>query len=404
MRAPPPGALDLTRPSPLESLGSVLLGLEPDSRWRSPVLHEVQPLSSPLEELRSVVRRALERPPCIVSFSGGRDSSAVLAVAVDVARREGLALPVPVTKRYRASPESDEQEWQQLVIGHLGLNEWIHVDVGTELDAVGPVASSFMLRNGITVGQLHTSALTFGPARGGSCLDGEGGDEVFGVRRSSAIKRVLHHTVPVRRLSTYSWMRTLLAPRAVRVRAMQARFHSTIECRRWLRPDALERFVAAVVDERTSEPLDARRALAWHLRRRSIVHLRRNLREIAQADYDVVYDQPLLDERFVTSFARMAGPLGILDRTAAMRKLFSELLPDAILARTSKAYFNGVYLGDETRRFAEGWSGGGVDTSLVDVEALRREWLSDWGSTQSCALLQAAWLHDHARDAGSAGG
>jgi asparagine synthase (glutamine-hydrolysing) len=35
----------------------------------------------PLAAFRAVVRAALKRPPCLVSFSGGRDSSAVLAVA-----------------------------------------------------------------------------------------------------------------------------------------------------------------------------------------------------------------------------------------------------------------------------------------------------------------------------------
>ena len=37
----------------------------------------------------------LQRGPCLVSFSGGRDSSAVLAVATAVARREGLAAADP---------------------------------------------------------------------------------------------------------------------------------------------------------------------------------------------------------------------------------------------------------------------------------------------------------------------
>ena len=52
--------------------------------------------------------RALRRPPCLVSFSGGLDSSALLAVATAVARREGLDDPVPATLVVPGSPESDE--------------------------------------------------------------------------------------------------------------------------------------------------------------------------------------------------------------------------------------------------------------------------------------------------------
>ena len=56
--------------------------------------------SSPRAALEAVVLRALLRPPCLVSFSGGRDSSLVLAIASDVARRHGLPLPVPATNRF----------------------------------------------------------------------------------------------------------------------------------------------------------------------------------------------------------------------------------------------------------------------------------------------------------------
>jgi asparagine synthase (glutamine-hydrolysing) len=70
---------------------------------------------------------ALRRAPCLVSFSGGRDSSAVLAVAAHVARREGLPLPIPATIHFPHAGGTQETEWQEQVIGHLGLEDWHRV-------------------------------------------------------------------------------------------------------------------------------------------------------------------------------------------------------------------------------------------------------------------------------------
>ena len=60
--------------------------------------------------------RPSQRGPCLVSFSGGRDSSLVLAAAAKAARRDGLALPVPVTNRFACGPHSHESDWQELVV------------------------------------------------------------------------------------------------------------------------------------------------------------------------------------------------------------------------------------------------------------------------------------------------
>jgi hypothetical protein len=44
--------------------------------------------------LEELISPALERPPCVIGFSGGRDSSSLLALATHLARREGLPMPV----------------------------------------------------------------------------------------------------------------------------------------------------------------------------------------------------------------------------------------------------------------------------------------------------------------------
>src|SRR4051794_24216047 len=71
--------------------------------------------------LEAAMRPALQRPPCFVAFSGGRDSSAMLAVADRLAGREGLARPVPLTARFPEAPDTDESDWQERAIAALGV-------------------------------------------------------------------------------------------------------------------------------------------------------------------------------------------------------------------------------------------------------------------------------------------
>ena len=94
------------------------------------------PRVTPRAALELVVRRALQRPPCGVAFSGGRDSSLVLAIATHVARRDGLPDPVPITRVFPAIVEADEQEFQETVVRHLGLHDWHRVVFEDELDVV----------------------------------------------------------------------------------------------------------------------------------------------------------------------------------------------------------------------------------------------------------------------------
>ncbi len=119
------------------------------------VLGTVSELDLPAERTdpRAAMERGLLEPlrrgPCLVSFSGGRDSSAVLAVATSVARREGLPLPIPATLRFPGAKDSAESEWQESVVAHLGLQDWIRLETTDELDCVGPVASASLARHGL---------------------------------------------------------------------------------------------------------------------------------------------------------------------------------------------------------------------------------------------------------------
>jgi hypothetical protein len=102
----------------------------------------------PLAALEAAILPSLVRAPCLVSFSGGRDSSVVLAAATRVARRHGLDDPVPATIRAPAAPHADEAAWQERVVRHLGIDDWLRSDFGDELDAVGTIARAALRRHG----------------------------------------------------------------------------------------------------------------------------------------------------------------------------------------------------------------------------------------------------------------
>jgi asparagine synthase (glutamine-hydrolysing) len=86
-----------------------------------------------------------------------------------------------------------------------------------------------------------------------------------------------------------------------------------------------------------------------------------------------------------------------------MDVLFGRLLPPDVLDRSTKAHFDEAFWRAPSREFAARWDGGGVDGSIVDVEALRREWASERPLAQSFLLLQSAWLAEEARRSGAQG-
>lgn len=110
------------------------------------------------------------------------------------------------------------------------------------------------------------------------------------------------------------------------------------------------------------------------------------------AESEITLHHPLLDPRFLVALGRDGGRWGFRGRTDTMRFLFSDLLPDALLSRSTKAWFNGSRYGEEEREFARTWDGSGVDHELVDPEILREIWLSDEPSSASGPLMHQAWL------------
>jgi asparagine synthase (glutamine-hydrolysing) len=131
--------------------------------------------------------------------------------------------------------------------------------------------------------------------------------------------------------------------------------------------------------------------VAWWWRSRFHTVLSASMDALAAgAGTQVVH--PFMDPSVVGAVTAHFGARGPVDRSAAMRELFGDVLPDPVLTRRSKAWFDEAFVSDESRRFAAGWTGTGVDTSLVDPERLAASWRAERPDPRSLLLMQAAWL------------
>jgi asparagine synthase (glutamine-hydrolysing) len=377
--------------SPIEIAAGVVYGTEPISAsidWRA--------APTPRATLERVVESALSRPPCVVSFSGGRDSSAILALAAHVAKREGLAMPIPVTLRFPHSSTAGEDEWQELVIRHLGLTDWVRIEPGDELDLVGRHAQQVLRRFGLTWPfNAHFHMPIVEQARGGVVLTGVGGDEMLSapepwLRINLLLARKL-------RASRRDVVRICLAtaPMSVRRRVF----------RRWYRPLPRRPWLTAEA-ERELDALDytafVGRSFVWGrmLRRyEASRHVRvaaQTLRRIGSFHGTHVVS-PFFHPTFFAAVARHR-PFGFHGRANAMSELFGDLLPVSIAERSTKSSFDDVFWTDASSEFARTWDGDGVDERLVDPRELRAVWTAEGiPPAQTYTLLQSVWAHRFAK-------
>ena len=157
---------------PLEIASGLVFGFTPHV---SPPVPDGDDVPTAREALECAILPALDRAPCLMSFSGGTASSAVLAVAVQLARREGLELPVAATNRIEGLVGPQEAARQEQVIIRLGLTDWIRFDFDDELDLVGPVAMRVLRRHGfLWPSHAHVSVPLIEWAAGGSLITGLG--------------------------------------------------------------------------------------------------------------------------------------------------------------------------------------------------------------------------------------
>jgi hypothetical protein len=161
----------------------------------------------------------------------------------------------------------------------------------------------------------------------------------------------------------------------------------------WLRPPAREAFMDDLVRWEAGEPLHWLPSVAREIGDRSHRVGAHNVDRVA-SEHQVRVFRPFLDPGFVQAFSGETGWSGPPGRTAGMRRVFGDLLPDALLSRNSKAYMTSLAFGDASRSFANSWSGQGLNSDLVDTDALRSCWLAERPHVGTAMALQAAWWAD----------
>ena len=341
---------------------------------------------SPRAELERIIEQQYaSQRPVFVCFSGGRDSSAVLAVAAHVARRLDAPLPVPVTLRFPDHPETDESRWQNMVVRHLGLTDWVVIE-RPDADLLDPVITSMLAARGLFYpSQIGSYLPIVAAAAGGVLLTGEGGDESFGGWRFRAAVHPL------------AW-----GPRsAARAVAIAALNRGTASMKRWYRRRGSawpwltvagrQAVDAALDDAAEREPVPWRGYLAWVFARRSWSLAQRTLADVGEASGCEIA-HPLADPALLGALSSAWPWRGPVDRTDVMQAVVGDLLPQQIVARDDKAILASVFLGERAKAFIERWDGSGVDVEWVDRDALRDVWARRYPYVGSFNLLHQAWL------------
>jgi asparagine synthase (glutamine-hydrolysing) len=271
------------------------------------------------------------------------------------------------------------------------VRDWIRLDLPSGLDAVGSVAGPVLQRLRLFYpANAHILMPILDHARGGTIACGLGGDELFGLWTLRRLADVATGRARVRRADVVAVAGACLPPRIRLALRSRRRLNAPVP---WLRPAAQAELDGILAEQ---DAYDTRR---WDRharsvpRARSFAVARSHLNRIG-AIADARIETPLLDPAFCESLAVAGGWRGFGDRTATLRALFSDLLPDDVLARTHKATFDQAFFTEETRRFAEEWSGRGLDDELLDPEAVREAWRQPEFDFRSALLLQSAWLRE----------
>jgi len=323
-----------------------------------------------------------------VEFSGGLDSSLLLAAATLQRRAYGLPDPLPVTRRHAGQPDTEESEFQEAVIDHLGIREWQILDADENLDVLGPAAQLELSENGPALFARLPARRWFLDRMGSSgvVLSGEGGDEVFGraplaafyLARYAAISRT-NRRVAVRSLASFHKSTSLARRRQI------GRSTPT-----WLTEAAGKDYRRHLI--RTTGPGWSVASNHRDVRsRRDIVMLIDSLEKQARR-HGLEYRAPILDLQFVSTLHLLIPSFDFFDRAFLIRKYFPGYLPEKLLRRTTKAHFASAMFGPMAIDFAEKWDGTGLPDDLVIAPELREAWRRKEDG-RSCSPMQWAWMY-----------
>lgn len=330
--------------TPLEIASGLVFGMAPSE----PPAESLEVPEAPLEALERAILPALRRPPCLMSFSGGRGSAVILAVGVQLARREGLEMPVPATLRVNGAAGAEDVAAQERVVIRLGLTEWIRLQFDDELDYVGPVASCAIRRHGLLwPSDAHAWIPLIEWAFGGSLITGLGYRKAFG----------LPPALVDRDLRPLPWLRPS-ARREVRAR-----------------------WTADAVARRRAQRHDG----GWWLKLRQVEIGLDLLRRLA-AERRVEVHHPLMDRGFA---AALAAPRA---QSVSVDVLVENLLLGTLRAQSATPPSTLACWSRFSRELVEEWRGEDIDPELVDLEALEVEWSRPHPDPRTSLLLQSISL------------
>lgn len=350
------------------------------------------PAITPRQAIEEAILGGLQRGRCFVSFSGGRDSSTVLAIAVHLARREGLPLPIPITLYFPDIPESHESEWQRQVLSYLRIESHEIVRITDELDALGPFARESLETIGVTwPSNLYLHLPLIEAARGGALLTGFGGDELAACGVSRWAARIIANRWKLKRPHDVLTLGYALSPRTARLLANLARREPEEDVTPWLTTRARRELTFRNAEEQARHPLTWDRLIRdTFYRSRHVQMTFRGMRALGQR-HDVRVAHPLVEPSVLTAWASASPLTGFFGRKALLSEVAADLLPDAVLSRRSKASFTPALWCGEAAEFTRTWDGTGHDPRYTDGEILLRSWHENAKSPSLTTILP---LHD----------
>jgi len=353
-----------------------------------PALRRDRTLEQVVDEMHC---RLLAHGPLYVAFTGGRGSTASLALSVNHARRHGHELPIPVTVRYPGIFTDAELRHQERIIAHLRLDRWERVSVAEDLDLVGPLAARVLSRTGaVWPAHAYTLVPLMERAREGLLTIPTGSSDFFGFWRWAPLASVLAG----RRRPTARDLMLLLAS------LLPAGWRTRLALRRgypppmpWLRPDAERHARKLLAARQAMVPLRFDQAVLTQSTHRCFAVGAQTVQRLAEMTGARVLEH-LYEREWLGGFAAAGGWRGFGTSRELFARLAGHLLPPGALAPPTRADLTPVLFGAYSRGFAESWSGGGLDPELIDAERLRAVWLSERPDARSACLLQYAWLSE----------
>jgi asparagine synthetase B (glutamine-hydrolysing) len=340
------------------------------------------------EILISRITKRLDSRPCYVEFSGGCDSSLVLAAAVRACRRIDHDPPIPITYRYPLLPVTHENDYQDAMLSYLNMSATVF-EITNEFDLLGPAAQRGLREFGVVwLAPFVASGDVYRSLEPGLFLSGEGGDEVLGPRRIAGMYRAAEAFRRGKFSSVAGNVMATFGPRPIRTR----RINRGAAVSPWIAESERVRF-AQQVRRVFNPPLLPGSFADYYLQMPTVLLARSQLEAIA-AWTGHTFSAPLMDPEFVHAVGDLTPAAQLRNRYRVLRYHFSEQLPPIILNRLSKSYMQSVAINDHAREFARHWDGQ-IGDSVVDADLLRAHWLQedqDNVSASTYLLLQSAWL------------